>query len=1141
MRFLSLCFTLGNSYSLSKDTKRGFLYYQPKGTMKMSKMLQKKTLLLYAIIKVLIGYSYDDPAIEITTTSTTGYTTYKVESLVPETGATHNTSYKGYKYIKSTDGYFYIRYYGKNKKTVTPPSVIDYGGKNYPIYEMYVRGDGSYGSESPNSEKIIIPEGVLDVWIAYFPNVTEIVLPKSLRKVRICQCPKLSKLVLPDGLKIIDYYGGYAPDLYALKEIVFPPSLEELGGYAFYRCGLKDVTIPSTVKFCQGGIFQSCTSLTNAYYNPSYTLCAQTFQGCTSLEKVEVGDAVIGICRCCAWYDQSAFKDCSALKDISLGVKINGTLTEGLCAGLSSLTNFVCKGAITKIGNDCFSGAKKLKNFKTAGNILSIGNDAFRNCYELENLNFEKCQIFGESACRYCRGFSGTLSLPSATSIGSFAFADCTGIKNLLYHNKMTSIPSYSFYNCSGITNIQLSSSLKRIENYAFQQCSKLSKLVIPENVTYIGTNSFQNCSSLKNVIFKGRPPSAYKAFSSIASSPYGYYMPKYRNEWKTVIGSDGKWNGLIMAERPAPILSVDSANIPYDELTLKWTCSASDENIVYSLYRNTTDDFSTATCIGEGEEFNKKLKMNGNTYVENKFMEIKPQTASLHYWIVAKDVVSGETETDHIETRRRFLMTVGYSTYGGYWESLIHKGITSGVYEIIRFRSFLSSYGGFSYSGERTKNLTNANATTQTIKDTMQYFSDATQPGDIFIFYIATHGGDYDEDDKKQASLLTYDGSYSVYNLLNDVRKFSSGTAIAGIIYACHSYSLTGSANLVNEREWINNFLTKCGFDQCLGNVSWITSCSSTNNSYFGEQYTDFGQAFVMNGMQYGFADKTLTLLGNKYNCSDKTNDGLLDFLELGRYAKIFAVGRSDNEPSEVCLENEGLLSRIVINKRSSSPSYNQPVPPASVSASQGVFDMKIDVNWDKVSSAQEYHIYRSEIGETSIAPKLVTRCYSNSITSYSDIFNYWWEVFVQRQYKYYVQSVNPLGTSALSSPAIAWRGTETYKAFLSKFLDSLPGDDSSSIETLESKVAANGYTFADSYVAGLNPTNETSKFTVNLSMKDGKPFVEWSPNLNTNGMIRNYIIWGKTNLTDEVWHSPTNDASRFFKVTVQLPEENE
>ena len=28
MRFLSLCFTLGNSYSLSKNTKRGFLFPQ---------------------------------------------------------------------------------------------------------------------------------------------------------------------------------------------------------------------------------------------------------------------------------------------------------------------------------------------------------------------------------------------------------------------------------------------------------------------------------------------------------------------------------------------------------------------------------------------------------------------------------------------------------------------------------------------------------------------------------------------------------------------------------------------------------------------------------------------------------------------------------------------------------------------------------------------------------------------------------------------------------------------------------------------------------------------------------------------------------------------------------------------------------
>ena len=30
---------------------------------------------------------------------------------------------------------------------------------------------------------------------------------------------------------------------------------------------------------------------------------------------------------------------------------------------------------------------------------------------------------------------------------------------------------------------------------------------------------------------------------------------------------------------------------------------------------------------------------------------------------------------------------------------------------------------------------------------------------------------------------------------------------------------------------------------------------------------------------------------------------------------------------------------------------------------------------------------------------------------------------------------------------------------------------------------------------------------------------------------------IWGKENLTDAVWHSPTNAADRFFKVSVEMP----
>ena len=31
--------------------------------------------------------------------------------------------------------------------------------------------------------------------------------------------------------------------------------------------------------------------------------------------------------------------------------------------------------------------------------------------------------------------------------------------------------------------------------------------------------------------------------------------------------------------------------------------------------------------------------------------------------------------------------------------------------------------------------------------------------------------------------------------------------------------------------------------------------------------------------------------------------------------------------------------------------------------------------------------------------------------------------------------------------------------------------------------------------------------------------------------------LIYGKENLTDAAWHSPTNAADRFFKVSVEMP----
>ena len=65
--------------------------------------------------------------------------------------------------------------------------------------------------------------------------------------------------------------------------------------------------------------------------------------------------------------------------------------------------------------------------------------------------------------------------------------------------------------------------------------------------------------------------------------------------------------------------------------------------------------------------------------------------------------------------------------------------------------------------------------------------------------------------------------------------------------------------------------------------------------------------------------------------------------------------------------------------------------------------------------------------------------------------------------------------------------------------------------------------------YVAGTDPTDTNSVFTAKVEMVGGMPVVTWEPKLSASEEARRtYIIYGKTNLTDAVWHSPTNAASR-------------
>jgi hypothetical protein len=90
---------------------------------------------------------------------------------------------------------------------------------------------------------------------------------------------------------------------------------------------------------------------------------------------------------------------------------------------------------------------------------------------------------------------------------------------------------------------------------------------------------------------------------------------------------------------------------------------------------------------------------------------------------------------------------------------------------------------------------------------------------------------------------------------------------------------------------------------------------------------------------------------------------------------------------------------------------------------------------------------------------------------------------------------------------------------------------------ESEANATAANGRKVWECYVAGTDPTDTNSVFTAKIDMVDGMPVITWSPELSPEETaLRTYTIYGKTNLTDKVWHSPTNSSSRFFRIGVEM-----
>ncbi len=948
-------------------------------------------------------------------------------------------------------------------------------------------------------------------------------------------CPNIKTFIVGSGIPAIpDYYFGNYSGLcgicfsaYATIECIdLPNSITSIGQYAFSGCEnlvFGNLSFPSLTSIGSHA-FDGCKLLEPFAFPTSLTSIGEyAFAGCVKFKTVELGPNITTL-------GQYAFQGCSGIESVTLNSPV--TLPNCLFAGCTRITSVTIGGNVTGLGAATrsgwagwycahpFSGCPNIKTFTIGSGVSAIPDFYFGN--------YSYCGVCFPSYATIER-----IDLPnSITSIGQYAFSCCNAIKRLELPLSLTSIGSHAFSSCSGLKEIVLPPSLSTIPQSCFASCTSLGSVKIPKTLQTLEQSAFQQCSSLSNVWFSGTPPAVgSSAFSGVASGARGHYPRALASEWLPKIGSDGKWNGLIMHELSQPILRVDSASPVNGTITLAWDDGTDGQCVSsYSIYRGPGTERLPEYCVASN--------ITDTTWTDDDYWNAEPVLSPLNYWVVAESDHFDLPESNRVETRHRFLLSVGYTAYSDWLDNLFNKIPQS--YEDAKSFTLLCR----SRSGLKRSSLLQ-NATTNGLRQRLQYFSQLVQPGDLFLFYIATHGSDSGV--LSDAAIKTYDSNYSVVDLQEDIRTFPSGAAVVNIIVTCHSAAMIGDED---KRSWITKKkFPAYGFGQCLGNVAWITSCGVYQSTWTLSTYTQFGAFFVNHGFQEGYADHLL--YGVDYHGGN--GDGKLTLGELGRYARTFSRGVSDEEPSEVQLENEFLLDRIVLAENESSNALSPPTPPVDVSVSKGVFDNKIRVSWTASPNAKYYRLYCSPMGEASYSWRtFLQNGVGSGLGSFDDkvrTFDAVQMLLPFVMYDYRVQAINQVGYSALSdstSDASGWRGTGDYHTFLSSGIAFLAGNSAVPLNgtvtdyaTVEAFVAPNGQTFGESYIAGLNPTDPSAKLTTYISMTaDGQPIISWSPDLNEGGRKRErvYTVEGRESLTEGSW-GPTNANSRFFRVKVDLP----
>lgn len=254
-------------------------------------------------------------------------------------------------------------------------------------------------------------------------------------------CP-VNKAALPDEVVIPDELGGLSVTYIGsgafsgtnVKCITIPDTVNTIGSFAFADCpDLTKMKLPAgPLSVVYEGAFRNCKAITDVSI---WRVYESAFEGCTNLKTVTTPKEEI---QTFLYFDSQSFKDCTSLEKVVVGSSINSfTIGSYAFEGCTSLETIQMDASAISIGKFAFSDCRKLSDIAWNGNVTAKV-DAFKNCIALTSLTFEKDATLAYGSFRGCTSlenvtFNGN-AVAAFSGTANSIFEGCSSLKKVTFN-----------------------------------------------------------------------------------------------------------------------------------------------------------------------------------------------------------------------------------------------------------------------------------------------------------------------------------------------------------------------------------------------------------------------------------------------------------------------------------------------------------------------------------------------------------------------------------------------------------------------------------------------------------------------------------------------------------------------------------